>query len=195
LEVKLELCSVNAKFYVFKYRPSSHSDDYSIVATYKDFKKAAKVEKALEKLLEDIKKHENDYDTDWNPDEARVSQDGCKVWFEVYTAGYLEDVESVIYKVAVPQEVECYQNYQELTIRVNLPRGLTLESAMLVLEREEAEALKWFKNVCGEPKIIGVESGSQTIEWFYSGDEICSDGTLYIGFEFYVGDRENWEVE
>lgn len=99
-------------------------------------------------------------------------------------------------KVAVPEDFECYQSYQEITVRVKVPKGLTSETAMLVLDGEEAEAIKWFKENCGSPKIIDCEDGAnQVFEWFYKGDEIYYDGTLYVGFEFYVGDRENWEVE
>ena len=190
------MCSSLSKFYVFKFRPSSHSDDYTLIATYKGTVRAEKAEKALKKLLKDMKDHSEDYDADWSPDEAHVSVSGKKVWFEVYTAGYLDDVESVLRKVAVPEEVECYSDYQELTVRVTVPKELTPESAMLVLEKEEAEAIKWFRENCGEPKVEDCGDGAhQTLEWFYSGDGISSDGTLYLGFEFYVGDRENWEVE
>lgn len=181
---------------VFKFRPSSHSDDYTLIATYKDGERAERVGKALRKLLKDMKDHLDSYDADWSPDEAYVSVSGNKVWFEVYTAGYLDDVESALRKVAVPEEVECYRDYQELTVRVKVPKGLMLESAMLVLDREEAEAIKWFKENCGEPKVEDCrDEAQQTLEWFYSGDGIYSDNTLYIGFEFYIGDRDNWEVD
>jgi len=186
--------SVSSKVYVFKFRPSSHSDDYTIIATYKDMKKAEKVKKALERLLKDMEENEDDYDVDWSPDEAYVSLDGNRVWFEVYTAGYLDDVESVIRKVAKPENIECYANYQEITVRVRIPEDLTIESAMLVLDKEEAEAIKWFRENCGEPEVKNCGDGTQILEWFYSGDEIYYDDTLYVGFEFHVGDRDNWEV-
>ena len=190
------MCNSLPKFYVFKFRPSSHSDDYTLIATYKSVVRAEKVEKTLKKLLKDMKDHSNDYDTDWSPDEAHVSVSRKKVWFEVYTAGYLDDVESVLRKTAVPEEVECYRDYQELTVRVTVPKDLTPESAMLILDKDEAEAIKWFKENCGEPKVVECGDGiRQTLEWFYSGEGIYSESTLYLGFEFYVGDRDNWEVE
>jgi hypothetical protein len=184
------------KVYIFKYRPSSHSDDYTIITTYKNEKAAEKVKRTLFKMLDDMRKNEKDYDADWSPDDAHVSTDGNKVWFEVYTAGYTDDVESVLRKVAVPQEIECYRDYQELIVRVKVPKGLTPEVAMLVLDREEAEAIKWFKQSCGLPKVVdGGDREHQAFEWFYRGDNIYSDGILYIGFEFRVDDCENWKVE
>ena len=186
--------STALKVYVFKFRPSSHSDDFTLIAAYKDAKRAEKVKKALERLLRDMEENMDDYEADWSPDEAHVSLDGDRVWFEVYTAGYLDDVESVIRKVAKPESVEYYLNYQEITVRVRIPEGLTIESAMLVLDREEAEAIRWFRENCGEPRVEDCGGGYQLLEWFYSGDEIYYDDTLYVGFEFYVGDRDDWEV-
>jgi len=188
------MSGLDCKVYVFTFRPSSHSDDFTIIATYKDSKKAEKVKKALEKLLRDMDKNKDEYVVDWNPDEANVSLDGNKVWFEVYTAGYLDDIESVIRKVAKPNNIEYYKRYQEITVRVKIPKDLTIETAMLVLDREEAEAIRWLREKCGEPKVEDCGDGTQVLEWFYNGDEIYYDGTLYAGFEFYIGDRDNWDV-
>ena len=184
------------KVYIFKFRPSSHSDDYTIIATYRDAGRAEKVRRALERLLKDMEKHPDDYNVDWSPDEARILLDGEKVWFEVYTAGYLEDVESVIRKVSKPENIECYRYYQELRVRVRVPKGLTAEVALLVLDKEEAEAIRWFRENCGEPKVIDCGDDTQILEWFYSGDGIYGEDedTLYIGFEFRIEDHGNWEV-
>jgi hypothetical protein len=180
---------------VFKFRPSSHSEDYTLIATYKDEETAKKVRDALFKMLEDMKKNPEGYDTDWDPDEAGVSHYGDHVTFEVYTAGCLGDVEALLEKVAKPQSVECYQNYQEITIYVEVPKGLSLDAAMLVMDKEEAEAIKWLRERCGKPEIM--ENGeSQIFKWFYAGDEIYYDGVLNLGgFEFPVDERKNWTVE
>jgi hypothetical protein len=183
------------EFCVFKFRPSSHSDDFTIIATYQLAEDAGKAVDALNKLLADMEEHPENYDTDWSPDEAQVSAAGNQVNFEVYSAGYIDDVESVVNKAANPEKVECYTNYQELTITVKVPKGLTTETAMLVLDKEEAEAIKWFTETIGAPKITEGEDGEQTLEWFYNGDEIYWDGCLSIGFEFRVDEKENWTVE
>ena len=180
---------------IFKFRPSSHSEDYTLIATYQAAEEAGKAKAALDKLLQDMEEHPESYDTDWSPEEAQVSTAGNQVTFVVYSAGYLDDVESVVNKAANPEKVECYTNYQELTVTVKVPKGLTPETAMLVLDKEEAEAIKWFKEKIGAPKIAEGEDGEQTYEWFYSGDEIYWDGCLSVGFEFRVDEKENWAVE
>jgi len=166
-----------------------------LIATYKDGETAKKVEDALFKMLEDMKRNPEGYDTDWDPDEAGVSHCGNQVTFEVYTAGYLDDVEALLEKVAKPQSVECYQNYQEITIYVEVPKGLSLDAATLVLDRDEAEAMKWLRRHCGEPEVLD-DGESRIFKWFYAGDEIYYDGALNLeGFEFPVDERKNWSVE
>jgi hypothetical protein len=183
------------RWHVFKFRPSSHSEDYTLIATYEDEETAKKVRDALFKMLEDMKKNPEGYDTDWDPDEAEVSQCGDQVTFEVYTAGYLDDVEALLEKVAKPQSVECYQNYQEITIYVQVPKGLSLDAAMLVMDKDEAEAIKWLRKYCGEPEVLD-NGKSRIFKWDYAGDGIYSDGTLYLGgFKFPVDERKNWSVE
>jgi len=180
---------------MFKFRPSSHSDDFTLIATYQTVEDAGKAQAALDKLLKDMEEHPESYDTDWSPEEAQVSAAGNQVTFAVYSAGFLDDVESVVEKTAKPETVNCYTNYQELTITVKLPKGLTPQTAMLVLDKEEAEAIKWLTETIGTPKIAEGADGEQTYEWFYSGDEIYWDGCLNIGFEFQVDEKENWAVE
>jgi len=183
------------RWYVLKFRPSSHSEDFTLIATYKDEETAKKVKDALFKMLEDMKKNPEGYDTDWDPDEAGVSHYENQVTFEVYTGGYLDDVEALLEKVAKPQSVECYQNYQEVTIYVEVPKGLSLDAATLVLDRDEAEAIKWLRKRCGKPEVID-NGKSQILKWFYTGDEIYYDGVLNLeGFEFPVDERKNWAVE
>ncbi|MEM2045434.1 MAG: hypothetical protein QXO20_04560 [Candidatus Bathyarchaeia archaeon] len=182
------------KWRVFKFRPSSHSDDYLIIATYRDGKAAEKAKQALQRLLEDMRKNPGIYDTDWRPDDAKISTIGEKVFFQVYTAGYVDCVESIMKKVSKPVELERYQNYQELTIRVKAPRNLTPEAAVLILGGDEAEVIKWLIKNCGPPEITDV--GDQRIfTWIYRGDEIYYDRALHVGFVFQVDGRANWEVE
>ena len=181
--------------YMFKFRPSSHSEDYTIIATYKTSEDAGKAQAALDKLFKDMEEHAENYDTDWSPEEAQFSTAGNQVTFEVYSAGSVDDVESTLNEAANVEKVECYTNYQEITVTVKVPKGLTPQTAMLVLDKEESEAIKWFTRVVGTPKITEGEDGEQTYEWFYSGDEIYWDGRLAIGFEFNVDEKENWSIE
>ena len=182
-------------YVIFRFRPSSHSEDYTIIATYQNTQDANKAQTALDKLLKDMEEHPDTYDTDWSPEEAQNSTAGNQVTFTVYSAGYVDDVESVLSKAAAAEKVDCFTNYQELTITAKVPKGLTPETAMLVLDKEEAEAIKWLTNATGSPKVSEAEDGEQTYEWFYSGDEIYWDGRLSIGFEFNVDEKENWSIE
>jgi len=182
------------KWHIFKFRPSSHSEDYTIIATFNDEKTAEKVEGALLRMLEDMRNNLEDYDVDWSPDEAHVTTNGNQVIFEVYTAGYLDDVESLIRKIAKPLCVECYQDYQEIVICVKVPKGLSPEMALLVLDKDEAEAIKWLMKTCGEPKIV--EAGKHWIfKWLYSGDGIYYERTLHLGdIRIDLNEHKNWEV-
>lgn len=183
-------------FCVFKFRPSSHSEDYTVIAKYQTDEDAAKAQKAVEELLKKMETEPEKYDADWSPDETQISTAGNQVSFEVYSAGYLDDVEAALQGVATPETLNSYSNYQEVTISVKIPKGLTPQTAMLVLDQEEAKAIKWLKENIGEPKIIDDENGEQAYEWFYAGDQIyCDDDYLSLDFDFVVSERENWIVE
>jgi hypothetical protein len=183
------------RVYVFRFRPSSHSDDYTLIATYSSKDEAKRAGRILRKLLEDMKYHPDDYEVDWDPGDVSVSVVGCEVWFQVYTAGYLRDIELALRKATLPSGMECYANFQELKIQVTVPEKLALETTMLVLDKEEAQAIKWLMKHCGKPKISCKKNGTQTFEWFYRGDGIYDNGILYLGgLEFDVEGRSNWEV-
>jgi hypothetical protein len=183
-------------FLIFKFRPSNHSEDYTIIATYKDAKTAKKVHSRLRRLLKDMAKHEVDYETDWGPEEANCWVRDEKVGFTVYTAGYLDDVESIMNMAAKPTEYNVYRDYQVLEIRVKVPKGLGIETAMLILDFEEAEALRRLKQLSSKMEIQEAEDGSRYFVFEYEGDGIYDDGILYLqGFAFSLDDRENWEVK
>jgi len=191
------LVSAHPKFFLFKFRPSSHSEDFTLIATYSSHEKAAVVEEALKRLLEDMEEYLDDYKTDWDPSDAKVFRDGNKVWFEVYTAGYLGDVESVMLKGGA-EKIDCYRYYQELAVRVKVPSGLTPEVAVLIGDKDEAEAVRWFMENCGKPKIVENGGDDELLEWFYEGDGIYDDyeNKLYLGgIEFDLNKHKNWEVK
>ncbi|RLF12948.1 MAG: hypothetical protein DRJ69_00170 [Thermoprotei archaeon] len=191
------MVSAYPKFFLFKFRPSSHSEDFTLIATYSSSEKAAVVEETLKRFLEDMEEHPDDYDTDWDPDDARVFKRGNEVWFNVYTAGYLDDVESAILK-GKPEKVECYRDYQELTVRVKVPAGLTPEVAVLIGDKDEAEAIRWLTENCGKPKVVENGGDDELLEWMYCGDGIYDDyeNKLYLGgIEFDLNKHRNWEVE
>lgn len=183
-------------FYVFKFRPSGHSDDYSLFATFQSEKDAIKAQKAVERLLEDMTKNPDKYRTDWSPDEVELSVGGDMVTLRLNTAGYLEEVEAALSQDAKPQKLECHANYQEISVSVRVPKDLTLQTAILVLGQDEARAIHWFMEHVGSPEVAETTTvGEQVFTWVYAGDEIYSDGCLYLGFDFMVGQKDNWTVE
>lgn len=181
----------------FKYRPSSHSNDYTIIATYRCEKDAEKAYAAIQRMLRKMKRNPYAYDVDWDPERVTVYVDGERIFFNIETSGDLDYIESAMREAAEPVEVAAYTDYQSLTIRVKVPAGITVESAMLILERDEAETIKRLREICGEPRVI-MMGDSQVFEWTYEGDGIFNrfDGVLRLnGFEFSVVDHENWLVE
>lgn len=181
-------------FYAFKFRPSSHSENYTIIAAYPSKQQAAKAQKAVEQLLEDMAKKPNNYKVDWSPDEAELLTWDDTVSFRVYTAGYLENVEVILQEKAKPSTIKYHTDYQELTISVKLPKNLTLQTASLVLDREQAKAIEWLTNHVGSPKITQ-DKDSETYVWDYAGDELYREGYLYLDYEFAVYEKDNWRVE
>jgi len=178
-----------------RFRPSSHSEDVTIICEYSSDKEAQKAEDTLKKLLEDMKEHEDEYRTDWSPDDARVNTDGNKVIFEVYTAGYLTDIWATVQKPAIPKKLDAYSNYQELEIQLTAPEGATIETLMLTMRHEEADLVKELNNMCGKPK--ATKTGKSNVyTWAYSGDSMYNDdGTLWVGSQEYkIGDMLGWQV-
>ena len=183
------------RFYAFKFRPSSHSDDYTIIATYGSEEDAEKVANKISEMLRDMENRMDDYDVDWAPSDARFYSDGKRVVFTVYTAGYLSDVEALMMKVAKPQEIKYYQNYQELMIAAAVPRDLPVEAALVVQGDEEAEAIKWLIENCGKP-VVADAGDRRILKWFYCGDGIFDGEELRLGgLTLNIYEHENWSVE
>jgi len=178
---------------IFKFRPTSHSEDYTITATYKTKRESLNAHKKLECLLEDIKKHPSRYNVDWNPDDASFRLNAKTVVFGVYSNGDIRDIEDIL---SDAEEYEVDTNYQEVTIRVKVPKGLNFEAASLILDGEEAEALKELKEVSQETKVE--EDGENRLFIFeYRGDGIFDDcqNLLLVGkVAFDLSQRDNWEV-
>jgi hypothetical protein len=177
-----------------KFRPSSHSDDFTLLAHYKTSKEADKAGQAIHRLLEDMKQPENSYETDWEPDEATVSVDGNKVTFEVDTAGYLEDVYATLAKTGATN-IESFQSYQEFTIQLVVPLKTSIEALPLILKEDDVSLLKWLTETCGQPKIMEEDNQTQ-IQWVYRGDGIYneSENVLYGKVELNLNENSLWRI-
>ena len=179
------------KVFVFKFRPSSHSDEYTIIAKYQTVEEAKKVREAVEKVINDF----DSLDVDWTSDDAYTYCRDKEVVVTVYTAGDLDPLINSI-KTIKPSSVEYYTEYQELLIRVEVPEGATLAEAMLLFDTSEAAVARFLTENCGEPE--GVKVGDKYfLQWSYAGDGIY-DGDHVIsagGATLDVSEHRRWSVE
>jgi len=106
---------------------------------------------------------------DWSFEDAFYSLRDKTVYFSVYSSGRLGPVEDIL---SESEDYNVYTNYQELTISVEVPKGLNFESAMLVLPREEAEMLKVLRECCEEVE-VQEEGDRQFFIFKYRGEVEC----------------------
>ena len=177
-----------------KFRSSSHSDVYTIVAVYKTKVDAQHAVGALRRLLTDMKESPDAYDTDWGAEDASATRSERTVKLQVYTAGTLEDPVATLEKFA-PDKIGTYENYQDLTIQVVLPKKVTFKIAMICLSKDEAEAMKQLVNKIGIPEIT-IKKGVQTLTWKYGGNRLYDedDQILLLDEEFQIDKHPNWLV-
>jgi hypothetical protein len=176
-----------------KFRPSSHSDDVTLVATYAKPETANKAAQLLEKFLAEVKANPNAHHLDWGPDDAEAFTHGNRLLFNVYTAGYLDEVDAIINGLK-PEKVGEFIDFQEVEIEVTLPKGLTKKVTPLVLTAEEAEVIRWLKKEVGTPQTETVGE-QEKLKWTYSGSGIYYGSTLVIdGREFILDQHQNWRV-
>jgi len=177
----------------FKFRPSSHSEDVTLVATYTKPEVANKAAQLLEKFLAKVKANPNAYRLDWTPDDVEVFTHENQLHFNVYTAGYLEEVDAIINGLK-PKKVGEFIDFQEVEIEVTIPKRLTKKAAPLVLAADESETIKWLKKEVGKPQTETVGE-QEKLKWIYSGSGIYYGSTLVInGREFRLDQHQNWRV-
>ena len=182
------------KVFLFKFRPSSHSSDYTIVARFRTEREAEEAYRELERLIEEMDEEDVEiHGVDWCPGDAFYRLRDKTVYFSVWSNGRLGPVEDILSEA---EDYNIYTNYQELTISVEVPKGLKFESAMLVLPREEAEMLKVLKEYC-ENVEVKEEVDRRFFIFKYRGDGIYDefDDELFLGgTSLKLLDRPNWTV-
>jgi alpha-L-fucosidase len=116
-----------------KFRPSSHSEDGTIIATFSNEKRAKEVVKRLKRY--------------------GARQLGCRVGVSCSDAEYgtIERVDEVFSEYDA-EDVEQYDMYQELIIEVTLPIGVPLSAVPLVVDRETAEIIVKLTKWLGKPE-------------------------------------------
>jgi hypothetical protein len=116
-----------------KFRPSSHSEDGTIIATFADEKQAKAVAKRLRRY--------------------GARQLSCRVGVSCSDAEYgtIERVNRIFDKCDA-EEVEQDDMYQELIIEVTLPIGVPLNAVPLVVDPETAEIITKLTRWRGKPE-------------------------------------------
>jgi len=182
---------------VFKFRPSSHSTDYVLIATYGDEREASKAVRRLKAELRRLQKIEredlNKYPFDWAAGDAYFYRDKHKAVFQVYSSEVPEPIKRLMEENA--EEVTVREGQQALRIRVELPKGVSMETAPLLLDADEVNALKLLVKVAGKPKVKRVK-GSEVWEWCHIGElsYVEALNELFYGDDFAFKLPCNWRV-
>jgi hypothetical protein len=180
----------------FTFRPSSHSDDYTVIGKFKTEKQAAKACEAIEKLIDNAGRKNCKLDIDWDPEDAYVANDGTEVVFNVYTAGSTDPIEDVMRKNQV-EAITLFVDMQNLTIAVALPPHVTADLVALILNHDDACAVKYLNDHCGKAKKI-TRANKTVLVWHYRGDGIYNEDEdkLYVGdTEINLEEKPQWTVE
>jgi hypothetical protein len=175
------------------FRPSSHSDDYSLIATFETVETAKRAMAAVGRLLKNMVDSSKGYHADWMPDEARLFRQKEVVTFAVNTAGDLKYPVAAL-KQWTPKKLEEYINYQELRVTVTLPLGMNAKTAALILGRDDVEMIRWLTKHAGKPQ-VKTEEKSQTLTWTYKGGGIYDDANeLHLDYVIPLANHKCWTV-
>jgi hypothetical protein len=176
-------------------RPSSHSDDFTYFVKFATDEEAKKGHAVLRNLLDDMEKHSKDYDTDWDPDDAKLEINGTTVTFEVNTAGYLSSVEATLNKMNIAN-LKCHQNYQEFSISLVLPVEVGESILPLLLDGEDLDLVEWLNKAC-DPPTKESRDDKYRITWHYAGDSTADadDRTVWThNGEINLTGKDYWEL-
>ena len=176
-------------------RPSSHSEDYTLVAEYASEEAAAKTVKALKRVRNMATKDE--IDVDWNGEDAQITRKGKTVKFIVNTGGSINEAKAAMH-IQTPKGFGAYTNYQELTITVKVPKGIARNVGIvpLVMNPEEANAILCLISSCGEPEVTRCGKKHEILTWNYRGERIYNvdEDVLHVADGIDLFERKNWTV-
>jgi hypothetical protein len=187
---------VNTRQVLLSFRPSSHSDNYTIIGKFETSKQADKAYEKMRKLIEEADKEGNKLDVDWGSEEASVLSGENEVEFIVYTAGYTEPIEAILEEEGA-KSIESFVNMQLLTITVALPPQVNVNLAALLLGHTDAHAISYLNECCGKAEEV-TRDGMNLLVWHYRGDGIYNEDEdiLYLGdVELHLEEKKQWTVE
>jgi len=182
----------------FKFRPSSHSTDLTIVATYKSEGEAAAGEKALLTFVEKLGKAGDNNSYDWLPDDVCVSHGGKQLFFSAETNGQLDEIEDELRFRGKPRMIQRFECMQDLTITAKFQSPQVLENASveilsLLFGAAQAKLIKVLLEECGAPK-KQVDKKRLTLTWTYLGDYAYNEDENSL-FGISLNGLENWTIE
>jgi hypothetical protein len=136
-----------------KFRPSSHSEDGTIVATFANAKQAAQAAKHVQ--CYGGRRLDN-----------KVKVECCNGEY-----GTLQHAEDILRGYA-PLKIEDLDDYQDLTIEVTLPRGITEEAAPLIINDNTLRIIRGLRRRCGKPQIIDGKKTRKMVFHYVGEDTI-----------------------
>jgi hypothetical protein len=122
--------------YAVNFRPSSHSEDGTIIATFKTQKHAVEALRKLKRF--------------------RAKRLGRRVAVACLSAEYgtLKKSRRILNKLN-PVSIENIDDYhQEIIIEATVPSGTTVETAQLLLDQKDIQILNGLIKECGKPECV-----------------------------------------
>jgi hypothetical protein len=178
--------------------------NYTLIATFETIASAERSVLALQKLLKDMKKHPEFYDTDWKPDQALISRDGKIVTFTVQINLSLELAQALSIPRALLVGIGAikfkeYEDYQKLVVTATVPTGITPKAAALILGKDDNAMIAWFMKHAGNPT-VKKGGNTQILSWVYHGERIydsCNGlHTLVLNDDdFALEHHKHWYVQ
>jgi len=166
---------------IVKCRPSSHSDDYTIIARYATPKQAERAFSGLQRFLIKLQNHKQtagwntSLDTDWHPAEAGINLQKNEVKFQVNTDGFLKQV-ALTLKRFKPKKIRSIEDHIEVRFSLKTPRGATVATLPFTLPDKDVQLVRKLVKMCGEPAIRN-EGRKQFFDWKFVGQaaKICEE--------------------
>ena len=158
-----------------RFRPSSHSDDCTIIARYGTEKAAKQGLDKLRRFLKKLRVHKRHagwntpLDTDWHPSEAGVTLKKKKLKFQVYTDDFVKQVLKV-FERSKPKKITVLHEHLEIRITLMIPTKTTLNFLPLMLTLSEAKIVQELNRLCGLPRCV-TRMGKQYFYWYFKGEE------------------------
>jgi len=147
-----------------KLRPSSHSTDYTVVGVCDD---EATTKLLSETLFPIIKRKEKSAASDWERPELVTR--GNRVIFSVNTnsEGTLTKITDALEQDA---KIEQYMGYQEIVLRIPIPKGLTPKTLPLLFSPAEVTIIRYVMR--HSKRLSTPNNGEGIAEFFYRGRQI-----------------------